>query len=362
MQDRKPETPRVSAKSDAALMGQERARREVVDLLILEVMPNRQQPRTKFASESLDELAESIRIHGVLEPIIVREIPLTSFEGHGRHYELIAGERRWRAATRAAITTIPALVLPETTTDQSALELAITENLQREDLHPIDEAIAFGRMQRDLGYSYAQIAERLGKSKGYVQNRTRLLQLDEDLQRLVIERPDTLSHVYELAKVADPEHRRALIDEVRRDMLSFPETRARVQMILAPAPAPAAGESYLRKYDGDEIHEELGASEGESYLRKYDGDEIHNDTVTLGGRSATPSPAPRPRGTAALTPRERTALAAATEKIDRYLNDLSLLAEEDWAVLSPLALRLSDLLRQVGRAQGAARAANAPDT
>jgi ParB family chromosome partitioning protein len=346
MQDRKPETPRVTAKSDAALMGQERARREVVDLLIREVMPNRHQPRTRFASESLDELAESIRIHGVLEPIIVREIPLTAFEGHGRQYELIAGERRWRAATRAAISTIPALVLPESTSDQAALELAITENLQREDLHPIDEAIAFGRMQRDLGYSYAQIAERLGKSKGYVQNRIRLLQLDEDLQRLVIERPDTLSHVYELAKVTDPQQRRALIDEVLNHALSFPETRARVQMLLAPLPVPAAGESYLRRYDGDEIHEE--SSTDESYLRKYDGDEIHNDEAALGGTS--------------LTPRERAALAAATAKIERYLANPSLLGAEDWAVLSPLALRLSDLLPQMEPTQGAARAANAPDS
>ena len=83
------------------------------------------------------------------------------------------------------------------------IELAITENLQREDLHPLDEAMAFGRMQTELGYSYAQIAERLGKSKGYVQNRMRLLQLEEDLQLLVAERPDTLKHVSEIAKVSD---------------------------------------------------------------------------------------------------------------------------------------------------------------
>ncbi|NTU84520.1 MAG: hypothetical protein HGA45_35020 [Chloroflexales bacterium] len=89
-------------------------------------------------------------------------------------------------------------------------------------------------MQRDLGYSYAQIAGRLGKSKGYVQNRMRLLQLDADLQQIVAERPDTLSHAYELAKVADPQQRRALIDVVRRDALSLAEARARVQAALTP--------------------------------------------------------------------------------------------------------------------------------
>jgi ParB family transcriptional regulator, chromosome partitioning protein len=378
MQGRMAETPRATSKADTLLMGQERQRREVVELLIREVMPNRHQPRTSFVKESLDELAESIRLHGVLEPIIVRTIPLTAYEGSGRQYELIAGERRWRAATLAARETIPALVLPETTSDQAALELAITENLQREDLHPIDEAIAFGRMQRELGYSYGQIAERLGKSKGYVQNRLRLLQLDEDLQRLVVDRPDTLTHVYELAKVTDPEQRRALIEAVRADSLSFVQTRARVQAILSPpAPAPEEHQPYLRKYDGDEIHDDrpggATATADQPYLRKYGGSETHADrpgeAAPAGGQEAGVTPelgaAPTPRATrqpaeisASLSPRERQVLAAATAKVERFLDELSLLTQDDWAVLGPLAIRLSDLLRQVGRA----RAADSPDT
>lgn len=351
MQARRPETTRVTTQTDTALMGQERTRREVVELLIQEVMPNRQQPRTTFGEESLEELAGSIRLHGVLEPIIVREIPLTAYEGHGRQYELIAGERRWRAGTRAGIDTIPALVLPQSTTDQAALELAITENLQREDLHPIDEALAFGRMQRELGYSYAQIAERLGKSKGYVQNRMRLLQLDEDLQQLVTERPDTLTHVYELAKVTDPAHRRALIDEVRRNELSFPETRARVRAILAPSPVAEENKSYLRKYDGEENH--IPEERNEESSRGESAEAV--GTLLLSTR-------PLANVGPALTPRERAALVAAAVKVERYIDDLSLLTEDDWAVLSPLALRLSDLLRQVGRARDATRVTNSPDT
>jgi ParB family chromosome partitioning protein len=335
MQSRKPETTRSSAQTDATLMGQERGRREVVELLLREVMPNRQQPRATFDEESLRELAASIELHGVLEPIIVREIPLTSYEGYGRHYELIAGERRWRAGTLAGITTIPALVLPEGTTDQAALELAITENLQREDLHPIDEAIAFGRMQRDLGYSFAQIAERLGKSKGYVQNRMRLLQLDVDLQQLVKERPDTLSHVYELAKVVEPEQRRALIDAVSREGLSLTETKARVQEILSPP-----------------------VGEDESYLHKYDREHNHPSEETRQGSSGSARSIRSGQAAGmALTPRERAALVATAVKVERFLDNPDLLSEEDWAVLSPLARRLADLMREVGQARDGERAA-----
>jgi ParB family chromosome partitioning protein len=361
MQSRMAETPRLTTKADTLLMGQERERREVVELLIREVRPNRQQPRTAFAQASLDELAESIRLHGVLEPIIVRAIPLTAYEGSGRQYELIAGERRWRAATLAGRATIPALVLPETTTDQATLELAITENLQREDLHPLDEASAFGRMQRELGYSYTQIAERLGKSKGYVQNRLRLLQLDAELQQLVTERPDTLTHVYELARVTDQAQRRTLIEAVRASTISLAETRARVQAILSPPPVPesAPGEpkSYLHKYDSDVLHEdtppETAPGEPKSYLHKYDSDVLHEDTA-LGGSASTAT-------SASLSQDERTALVAASAKVERYLADLALLSAADWAVLGPLAIRLSDLLRQVERAGDAARSVTTPD-
>ena len=353
MQDRKQETTRTNAQADTAVMGKERERREVVELLIREVLPNRQQPRTSFAEESLDELAASVKLHGVLEPVIVREIPLTAYEGHGRQYELIAGERRWRAATRAGLATIPALVLPESTTDLAALELAVTENLQREDLHPIDEAIAFGRMQSELGYSYAQIAERLGKSKGYVQNRMRLLKISEDLQQLVAERPDTLTHVYELTKLTDPDQRRTLVDAVRSDALSFAETRARVQALLSPPPSAPGEESYLHKYDRDVGHKDgapgTGGEAAASYLYKYEG-------------GAPGAPVARRESGPSLTARERAALVAAAVKVERYLDDPGLLTEEDWAILSPLALRLSDLIRRVGMARHAGRATDSPDT
>lgn len=319
MSDRKAETPRVATRLDTALMGQERVRHEVVELLLDEVMPNRQQPRQSFDRTNLADLADSIRLHGVLEPVIVRAIPLTLYEGSGRQYELIAGERRWRASALAARRTIPALVFPETTSDQAALELAIIENVQRENLHPLDEAVAFGRMQTDLHYTYTQIAERLGKSKGYVQNRLRLLQLEADLRQLVAERPDTLSHVYELAKISDSVMRQPLIDAVRNEALSFVETRERVQAIVGQAPALPATPLAEERPAPPEQPEHLG--DAESYVYPYDQRPARN-----------------------LSARERAMFQSSAAKIALLLNDSSGLNAADWALLEQLARKLSALL------------------
>ena len=397
MNNRMVEPPRGASEADRILIGRERERQEVVELLVREIMPNRQQPRSTFNRESLTDLAASIQLHGVLEPVIVRIIPLTNYEDAGRQYELIAGERRWRACMIATRETIPALVLPETTTDRMALELAITENLQREDLHPVDEAIAFERMQRELGYSYAQIGERLGKSKGYVQNRLRLLQLDEDLLQLVIERPDTLTHVYELAKVTDREARQALIRAVREDALSLKETRARIQAILEPP----VEESYLYKYDSGEFHEESTAGDEKSYFQKYDSGEFHEESTTGDEKShlrkydsginhniSSPTDTaitsvsfsvnPSTRGErgqrkgevqtvsassdALLTDNERATLRIIIAKVDHLLDGDASFVNDDWDVLGQLALRLSELLRHIGQSRDTSESHDSPDT
>jgi len=352
-------TPRTT---DDVVLGKERARQEVEEIPLRAIMPNHLQPRTQPNPEGLRELADSIQQHGVLEPIIVRAITLTEYEGAGRRYELVAGERRWRASALAERDTIPAIVVSNATDDRAMLELAITENLQREDLHPLDEAMAFGRMQTELGYSYAQIADRLGKSKGYVQNRMRLLQLEEDLQLLVAERPDTLKHVSEIAKVSDSIARTELITAVRDDALSFAATQARVHALLQPAPSapPTVDEPYSREYDRDEslkdqqrdVSRESGES-GKSYSREYDRDKHHEKDRPVAeaiARQATTTDT-----SSLLTARERTVLTSVTEKVERLRDNVSQLTAEDWEILSPLALRLSDLLRQVGQAQALRR-------
>ncbi len=181
---------------------------------------NPQQPRLAFNQETLDELAASIREHGVLQPILVRPI------GPNR-YQLVAGERRWRASKQAGLDTIPALI--EEIDDDTALEISIIENLQREDISPLDEAAMYDRMVREHGYSIRKLADKLGKDKGYLENRLRLADAPPEVRELVSLRKDTLSHAYELMKVQDPKKRRRLADQVARGELTLIKLRDKIE-------------------------------------------------------------------------------------------------------------------------------------
>jgi ParB family transcriptional regulator, chromosome partitioning protein len=182
--------------------------------------PNPDQPRTYFAQDALDELTASVREHGVLQPILVRPF------GTSR-YQLVAGERRWRAATAAGLDTIPAMI--EELADDIALEIAIIENLQREDLSPLEEAVMYDRMVKEHGYSIRRLAQKLGKDKGYLENRLRLADAPPEIQELVSLRKDTISHAYELLKVEDPKKRRRLAEQVARGELTLVKLRERVE-------------------------------------------------------------------------------------------------------------------------------------
>jgi ParB family transcriptional regulator, chromosome partitioning protein len=184
------------------------------------VESNPEQPRLAFDEATLQELAASIREHGVLQPILVRPIAENRFQ-------LIAGERRWRASKIAGMATIPALV--EDIDDSTALEISIIENLQREDISPLDEAAMYDRMIREHGYSIRRLAEKLGKDKGYLENRLRLADAPPEVRELVSLRKDTLSHAYELMKVTDPRKRRRLADQVARNELSLAKLRERIE-------------------------------------------------------------------------------------------------------------------------------------
>ncbi len=182
--------------------------------------PNPDQPRLTFDEESLQELAASITEHGVLQPILVRPSP------DGR-FQLIAGERRWRSARIAGLREIPAIV--DEIDDETALEIAIIENLQREDLSPLDEALMYERMTTEHGYSLRKLAQKLGKDKGYIENRLRLADAPSEIKQLVSLRKDTLSHAYELLKVDDPKRRRRLAEQVARGELSLVKLRERIE-------------------------------------------------------------------------------------------------------------------------------------
>jgi ParB family chromosome partitioning protein len=230
-----------------------RSRGGVRNIDVDRITPNPEQPRLAMEQVSLDELAASIREHGVLQPILVR--PLENGE-----FQLIAGERRWRASKAAGLATIPALV--EEIDDDTALEISIIENLQREDLSPLDEAAMYDRMVRDHGYSVRRLAQKLGKDKGYLENRLRLADAPDEVRELVSLRKDTLSHAYELMKVEDPRKRKRLAAQVARGELTLIKLRDKIEgRPSRSAPGPDAGDDVeAGRVDVDETAEEAEAA------------------------------------------------------------------------------------------------------
>ncbi len=217
------------------------------DVPVERIDANPNQPRLTFDEETLLELAASITEHGVLQPILVRP-------GTAGRYQLIAGERRWRAAKIAGLRQIRAII--EEIDDETALEIAIIENLQREDLSPLDEALMYERMTTEHGYSLRKLAQKLGKDKGYIENRLRLADAPTEIKQLVSLRKDTLSHAYELLKVDDPRKRRKLAEQVARGELSLVKLRERIDG--KPAKERVEAEGIANVDDGDDEPAEAG--------------------------------------------------------------------------------------------------------
>jgi len=214
------------------------------------IRPNPEQPRMTFDEAALADLASSIREHGVLQPILVRPT------GELHHFQLVAGERRWRAARTAGLKDIPALI--EEIDDETALEIGIIENLQREDLSPLEEAMIYDRMTHEHGYSVRRLAQKLGKDKGYIENRLRLAGAPTEIKQLVSLRKDTLSHAYELLKVEDPKKRRRLAEQVASGELSLVKLREKIEGRPPTAhPAVVAVEVEEASTENDGLAEDL---------------------------------------------------------------------------------------------------------
>jgi len=188
---------------------------QIREVPVGKILPNPAQPRLSYDEDSLTELADSIREHGVLQPILVRP--------SGAQFELIAGERRWRASRMAERETIPAIVADFD--ESTALEVSIIENLQREDVSPLEEATMFRKMTETFGYSVRQLAQKVGKDKGYIENRLRLSAAPADIRELVSLRKDTISHAYELMKIGDERQRRRLAKRIVAGDLSLAKLR-----------------------------------------------------------------------------------------------------------------------------------------
>jgi len=222
---------------------------------ISKIRPNPRQPRQSFDEAGLDELARSLRTQGLLQPVVVRPLP------DGR-FELIAGERRWRAAQRAGMHQIPAVV--RDVPDENLLELALIENLQREELNAIEEAEAYRILVDDLNLTQNEVAERVGKQRTTVANALRLLNLPEVVQNMVRSHLISMGHARALLALEDAKAIEALAQRIVADGLSVREVESRAKRPAGTAPRPgrptkpvdpnvAAAETALQRVLGTKV-------------------------------------------------------------------------------------------------------------
>ena len=174
------------------------------------VEPNRDQPRHKFDEEALNELADSIKQYGIISPIIVQD--------RKDHYEIIAGERRWRAAKIAGLKEIPVII--KNFTEQEIVEISLIENIQRENLNPIEEALAYKRLLTEFHLKQEEVAQRVSKSRTAETNSMRLLKLADEVQQMIIDESLTIGHARALISVEDPEQQYILAQKIFDEKLS----------------------------------------------------------------------------------------------------------------------------------------------
>ena len=208
----------VESKEDAA------AKSGVQVMKINEVEPNRDQPRKNFDEDALLELSDSIKQFGVLQPLLVRK--------RKDYYEIIAGERRWRAAKLAGVKEVP--VIEKEYTDQEILEIGLIENIQRENLNPIEEAIAYKRLLEEFNLKQDEVAERVSKSRTAVTNSMRLLKLSNKVQQMIIDDMISTGHARALLAIDDPELQYTLANKIFDEKLSVRETEKLVKEIKNP--------------------------------------------------------------------------------------------------------------------------------
>ncbi len=190
------------------------------------IVPNPRQPRQHVSAEALGELADSIRVHGVLQPLLVTQIKSPANEAMP-HYQLIAGDRRWQAAKMAGLAAVPAVV--RETTSQEMIELALIENIQRADLNPLEEAAAYRHLMDDFHLTQEQVAARVGKSRVDVANTVRLLKLPEEARRALGEGQISEGHARALLRLETVSEQRKLLTQILEEGLSVRQAEDRAE-------------------------------------------------------------------------------------------------------------------------------------
>ena len=263
---------------------------EMVEIDLDLIEPNNFQPRTNFDEERLEQLAQSIRANGIIQPLLVRRIA-------AERYQLVAGERRWRAAQRAGLHRVPCVVkeIPE----DKMLELALIENIQRQELNAIEEAHAYKRLIESLGLTQEMVAQRVGRDRTFITNYLRLLRLPEDIQQMVEAEQISMGHARALLGVDEPDIQRRLAKEVSEKGLSVRQTERAIKRIVegeetATAttvkedPNFKAAEDKLRRKLSSKVHIVVNQknSGGKIEIEFFDDNDLNRIYQTIMGKEA----------------------------------------------------------------------------
>jgi len=203
----------------SALLGDERPSETTLEIGLDQIEPNSEQPRTRFTDKALDELAQSITVNGIVQPIVVRR--------RGSNYQIVAGERRWRAAQRAGLHKIPVVI--REVSDEKLLEFALVENIQRQDLNAVEEARAYRKLIDNIGLTQEMVAERVGKERTLIATSLRLLKLPDDILKLIEEEKLTAGHGRALLMAEDVGAQRRIARSIVEMSLSVRETEKTVK-------------------------------------------------------------------------------------------------------------------------------------
>jgi ParB family chromosome partitioning protein len=221
-----------------------------IEVPIDQIVPNPHQPRHEFAADALLELADSIREHGIIQPLVVRQVPAEGRAGRQAppSYQIIAGERRWRAAQRAGLEQVPVVV--KEASPEGMLELALVENIQRADLNPLEEASAYKELGDRFGLTQQQVAQRVGRSRSYVANMTRLLNLPEQIIEALYDGRITAGHAILLLQLGGPAQVRMMEETVAEgySVRQLEEMVRRLKAVMADAPPDGYSAAQLEEW------------------------------------------------------------------------------------------------------------------